>query len=40
MESVNEIWPVYVIQEKKILKNPTKIVTWELNPGPFVFAKY
>ena len=39
-QSVNEIWPVYVIsQRKKISEDSTKTVTWKLVPGPFEFAK-
>ena len=36
-QSVNEIWPVYVILENKIFlsKKFIKNVAWKLVPGPF-----
>ena len=40
-QSVNEIWPVYVLLQKKKFhwKNSKKTATWKLVPGPFVIAK-
>ena len=38
VNTVNEIWPVYVMLQKKMLsKNSTKTANWELVPGTFVF---
>ena len=40
-QSANEIWPAYVVLQKKknLSKNSTKTVTWKLVPGPFLFVK-
>ena len=40
MQSVNEIWPVYGILQKKKFhqKILQKTAAWKLVPGPFVFA--
>ena len=41
LHSVNEIWPVYVIlqKKKKSSKSSSKTATWTLVPGPLVFTK-
>ena len=39
-QSVNDIWPISVILQKKILsKSFTKATTQKLVPGPFLLAK-
>ena len=40
-QSVNEIWPVYFILQKKISykKNYAKTASWKLVLGPFVFPR-
>ena len=37
MQSVNKIWSVYVMRQKRKFdkKNSTKIATWKLVPDPF-----
>ena len=41
VNTVNEIWPVYVILQKKKTssKNSTKTDAWKIVSGSFVFAK-
>ena len=36
MQSVDEIWPIYVkLQKKNFLSKNMKNMTWKLIPGPF-----
>ena len=38
-QSVNEIWPIYVIVQKFLSKNPTKTATWKLVADPFLLQE-